>query len=144
MPDRALRRYERALNHEVDKDLKLLEQIAKEGEEVRKARGLPEVLPPDVLLLLQPKSDENGVGVDAMEGVETTAAVVGKEEEVVVVELGGREERHKEIVKDWERSMAVMAELAKGLPTTAHKLEKAKAAVEFIHEKDKKRKRRSE
>ncbi|RPB25507.1 hypothetical protein L211DRAFT_822220 [Terfezia boudieri ATCC MYA-4762] len=95
MPGRALRRFEKALNHEVERDLKLLEQIAKEGEEMRKARGLPD-------------------------------------------------ERHKEMVKDWERSMAVMGKLAKGLPATAHKLERAKAAVELIQEKDKKRKRMTE
>lgn len=129
MPGRALRRFEKALNHEVERDLKLLEQIAKEGEEMRKARGLPDVP------LLQPKPEE---GVHAMEGVEATGVGVAKE-----VELGG-EERHKEMVKDWERSMAVMGKLAKGLPATAHKLERAKAAVELIQEKDKKRKRMTE
>ena len=129
MPDRAMRRYEKALNHEMDKDLKLLEQIVKEGEEMRKARGLLEVP------VLQPKPEN---AVDTMEGVEPTGIVVNKEVE------GEGEERHKEMVKDWERSMAVMGELAKGLPATAHKLERAKAAVDFIQEKDKKRKRGTE
>lgn len=53
-------------------------------------------------------------------------------------------ERQREMVKDWERSMSVMGELSKGLPSTAHKLERAKAALEYIQEKEKKRKRVTE
>jgi len=48
-------------------------------------------------------------------------------------------ERHGAIVKDWERSMGVMEGLTKGLPATAHKLERAKAALEYIQEKKRKR-----
>ncbi|KAF8423834.1 hypothetical protein EV426DRAFT_110423 [Tirmania nivea] len=136
MPDRALRRYEKVLNREVDKDLKLLEQITKEGEEERRARGLPDV--PVLHTNIKPGSGDG----DAMDGVEATGAGVGKE--VKLANDGGEGERHKEMVKDWERSMAVMGELAKGLPATAHKLERAKAAVEFIQEKNKKRKRGTE
>ena len=232
MPDRALRRYEKALNHEVGKDLRLLEQIAKEGEEERRARGLPEV----PMLQLEPESGE-----DVMEGVERSIAdmavpssiplyealldtlyevpysiyevpqdmmvplrdhpsnmepllsnrpclyrdeaeagykepmslftetsrkevsdakwLLGVEKEDTSIDRdekatgvgadmgvgwgkeGGEGERHKGMVKDWERSMAVMGELATRLPATAHKLERAKAAVEFIQEKEKKRKR---
>jgi len=143
MPDRVLRRCEKALNHEVEKDLELLEQIAKEGEEERRAMGLPEV--PALHALARPESGDG----DAMGGMETTGAGVGKESGHGGQGHGGQgqggeedgEERHRETVKDWERSMAVMGELAKWLPATAHKLERAKAAVEFVQEKAKKRKR---
>lgn len=123
IPEKALRRYEKALNHEVEKDLKLLEQIAKEGEEERRARGLPEIpLPPTQ-------------AADAMEGVEVQ---VERKQEVGGEKL---DEKYLGMVGDWERSMGVMEELSRGLPATAHKLERAKAALEYLHEKEMKKKR---
>jgi len=57
------------------------------------------------------------------------------------VQVQGLQNRHSEVVSDWERSMGVMGILAKGLPATAHKLERAKAALEYIEAKERKRRR---
>jgi len=56
-------------------------------------------------------------------------------------QVQGLQDRHSEVVSDWERSMGVMGILAKGLPATAHKLERAKAALEYIEAKERKRRR---
>lgn len=72
---------------------------------------------------------------DAMEGVEVQ---VERKQEVGGEKL---DEKYLGMVGDWERSMGVMEELSRGLPATAHKLERAKAALEYLHEKEMKKKR---
>ena len=144
---RALRRYDKALNLEMDRDSKLLDAIVREGEEERKRRGLP----PDV------SATAGGIAAggveEGREGTLDSGKVEGRMEGVEMetgtvcetgVQVQGLQNRHSEVVSDWERSMGVMGVLAKGLPATAHKLERAKAALEYIEVKERKRKRVAE
>lgn len=143
VPVRALRRHDKALNTEMDRDLKLLDAIAREGEKERKRRGLPldvSVSTGGMVGGVDERREGEGDG-ERGEGTLDSGKMEGVERTGTVQEL---QDRHSEVVSDWERSMGVMGVLAKGLPATAHKLERAKAALEYIEAKERKRKRETE
>ncbi|KAF8458219.1 hypothetical protein BDZ91DRAFT_743285 [Kalaharituber pfeilii] len=122
VPHKAARKYEKLLERELRESDKVVEGIIKEGEELRKSRGL----------VHSAATRSDGDGDVEMGGT-------GEESKGELMNLGGQKtegwERKDEMKRDWNRSMVLMEELKKSVPATAHRLQRAKDALEYAEAK---------